>query len=61
MNITAKLNEYAYNGEVKTLTVENYIHAHMVTLSLDGKRINLDTKQLIEAIQRCDLSYLEED
>ena len=59
MNIKAELKEYLYSGEVKTLTVENYIHAHMVTLSLDGKRINLDSKQLIEAIQRCDLGYLE--
>ena len=59
MNITAELNEYAYNGEVKTLTVENYIHANMVTLSLDGKRINLDSRQLLQAIERCSLGYLE--
>lgn len=59
MNIKAELNEYAYNGEVKTLTVENYIYANMVTLSLDGKRINLDSRQLLQAIERCSLDYLE--
>ena len=59
MNIKAELKEYLYSGEVKTLTVENYIHAHMVTLSLDGKRINLDSRQLVQAIERCSLDYLE--
>lgn len=57
MKVIAELKEYSYGSEVKVLKVENYIHANMVTLSLDGKTINLDSNQLIQAIQRCSLGF----